>query len=189
MELKELLEQLKSFEGTDEYENYISGLLTADRVNKYLASDEGKKYVDPIADQRYTKGLETWKKNNLDALVNAKVKELYPDVDPKDASIAALKAEIEQIKAESARKDLTNKAFMIANEKGLPVDLVDYFVGKDEETTTANMGKLESAFTSALSAAVKDKLKDGSYVPPDGGKTDVDGVTAAFQKLNPNLKL
>lgn len=189
MELKELLEQLKNFENTDEYNNYIAGQMNDDRVSAYLSTEAGKKYIQPQFDSFFSKSLETWKKNNLDALVNAKVKELYPDTDPKDASIAALKAEIEQIKAESARKDLMNRALTIANEKGLPVDLVDYFVGKDEETTTANMGKLESAFTSALSAAVKDKLKDGSYVPPDGGKTDVDGVTAAFQKLNPNLKL
>lgn len=189
MELNELLEQLKNFENTDEYNNYINGLMNDDRVRAYLSTEAGKNLIKTENDRFFTKGLETWKKNNLEKLVNAKVKELYPDVDPKDAELAALKAQIEQIKRESARKDLTNKALTMANEKGLPVDLVDFFVGADEETTTANMGKLESAFTAALSAAVKDKLKDGSYVPPEGGKTDVDGVTAAFQKLNPNIKI
>lgn len=189
MELNELIEQLKAYEGSEQYNNYVNGLVNADRVNNYLATDEGKRMIQPKLDSYFSKGLETWKTNNLDNLVNAKVKELYPDADPKDTEIAAMKAELEKIKAESQRKDLTNTALRIANEKGLPVDLVSFFVGTDEKTTTANMGKLETAFTTALSEAVKNKLKGESYVPPDGETEDIDGVTAAFAKLNPGLKI
>ena len=189
MEFSELIEQMKTFENSEEYENYVNGLMNNDRVTKYLDTDDGKKMMQPKLDSYFSKGLETWKTNNLDNLVNAKVKELYPDADPKDTEIAAMKAELEKIKAESQRKDLTNQALKIANEKGLPVDLVSFFVGADEKTTTTNMSKLETAFTTALSEAVKNKLKGESYVPPDGETEDIDGVTAAFAKLNPGIKI
>lgn len=189
MEFKDIIEALKQYENTPDFDNYINGHLNANRVSKFLGTDDGKKLLQPQLDSYFSKGLETWKTNNLEGLVNAKVKELYPDADPKDAELAAMKAEIEKMKAEALRKDLTNKALTIANEKHLPVDLVDYFVGMDEKTTTANMDKLEKAFADALGVAVKEKLKGNSYVPPDGEPETMDGVTAAFAKLNPNIKL
>ena len=140
-------------------------------------------------DSHFSKGLETWKKNNLDNLVHAKVKELYPDADPKDIELAAIKAELEKVKAESQRKDLTNQALKIANEKGLPVNLVRYFVGTDEKTTADNMDEYETTFKTVLSEAVENRLKRDSHVPPIGETEDIDGVTAAFMKLNPGLKL
>ena len=189
MEFSEIVSELKKHEQTPEFENYVNGLLNDDRVSKYLESENGKKMIQPKLDSYFSKGLETWKSNNLSGLVDAKVKELYPEADPKDTELAQLKKELERIKSEAIRKDLTNKALQIANEKGLPIDLIDYFVGADEKTTTANLEKFEKVFASSLSSAVENKLKDNSYVPPNGDTEPIDGVTAAFAKLNPNIKI
>ena len=183
MTVTELIAELQKHTDSDEYKNFIKTIINQDSVTDYLTNTEdGKKLLDSKSDSRVTQGIETWKKNNLDALVNAKIKELYPEDDPKDIEIAQVKAELEAMKRESARKDLTNKALTIANEKGLPVELIDYFVGSDEKTTTDNIGKFEKAFNDALGSAVQKKLKDGSYVPPEGDPEPVDGVTAAFAK-------
>ena len=189
MTFEELLKELKQFENTDEYKNFVSGLINDERVTAYLNTDSGKKLMQPKLDSYFSKGLETWKTNNLDKLVSDKVKELYPEADPKDTELAAVKAELEKMKSESLRKDLTNKALKIANDKGLPADLVDFFIGADEKATNANIAKFEKAFTDSVGSAVQKKLKDSSYVPPEGDDTSVDGVTAAFQKLNPTLNI
>lgn len=189
MTFEELLKELKQFENTDEYKNFVSGLINDERVTAYLDTDSGKKLMQPKLDSYFSKGLETWKTNNLDKLVSDKVKELYPEADPKDTELAAVKAELEKMKSESLRKDLTNKALKIANDKGLPADLVDFFIGADEKATNANIAKFEKAFTDSVGSAVQKKLKDSSYVPPEGDDTSVDGVTAAFQKLNPTLNI
>ena len=189
MTFEELMKELKQFEATDEYKNFISGLLNDERVTAYLETENGKKLMQPKYDSYFSKGLETWKSNNLDKLVNEKVKELYPEADPKDTELAAVKAELERMKSESLRKDLTNKALKIANEKGLPTDLVDFFIGSDEKATNANITKFEKAFNDSVGSAVQKKLKDSSYVPPEGDDTTVDGVTAAFAKLNPNIQV
>lgn len=189
MTFEELIKEIKQFENTDEYKNFISGLLNDERVTAYLETENGKKLMQPKYDSYFSKGLETWKTNNLDKLVNEKVKELYPEADPKDTELAAVKAELEKMKSESLRKDLTNKALKIANEKGLPTDLIDFFIGSDEKATNENITKFEKAFNDSVGSAVQKKLKDSSYVPPEGDDTPVDGVTAAFAKLNPNIQV
>ena len=189
MTIQEIIAELQKHKDSDEYKEFIKTLINSDSVNEYLSTEEGKRLMQPKLDSYHSKCLETWKNNNLDNLVNAKIKELYPDDDPKDIELAKIKSELEAMKRESVRKDLTNKALTIANEKGLPIDLVDYFVGADEKATTDNLSKFEKAFNSAIGSAVEKKMKDGSYVPPEGDPEPVDGVTAAFAKLNPGMKI
>lgn len=190
MTFEELIAELQKHKDSEEYANFIKTIINKDSVMDYLTNDSnGKELFESKTDARVRQAIETWKTNNLDGVVQAKIKELYPEADPKDTELAAVKAELEKMKAESLRKDLTNKALTIANEKGLPVDLIDYFVGSDEKTTTDNISKFEKAFNDALGSAVQKKLKDGSYVPPEGDPEPIDGVTAAFAKLNPGLKI
>ena len=189
MTFEELLKELKQFENTDEYKNFISGLINDERVTAYLDTDSGKKLMQPKLDSYFSKGLETWKTNNLDKLVDEKIKELNPEADPKDLQIAKIQKELDDMRAESARKTLKNQALIYANEKGLPVDLLDFFIGKDEKATSENIAKFEKAFTDSVGSAVQKKLKDSSYVPPEGDDTPIDGVTAAFAKLNPNIQV
>lgn len=189
MTFQELIAELQKHKDSAEYKDFIKTLINSDSVNEYLKTDDGKKLMQPKLDSYFDKGLETWKTNNLSKLVDEKVKELYPEADPKDTELAAVKAELEKMKRESVRKDLTNKALTFANEKGLPVDLIDYFVGADEKTTNDNLTKFEKTYSAALNAAVEKKMKDGSYVPPEGDNDPIDGVTAAFMKANPGLKI
>lgn len=189
MTIQELIAELQKHKDSAEYKEFINTLINSDSVTEYLATDDGKKLMQPKLDSYFSKGLETWKTNNLDKLVAEKVKELYPEADPKDTELAAVKAELEKMKRESVRKDLTNKALTAATEKGLPVDLIDYFVGEDEKSTNDNLSKFEKAFNSALGSAVEKKLKGESYVPPEGETEPMDGVTAAFAKLNPGITI
>jgi len=191
MTFNEILEALKEFEGTEDFENYIGGHVTADRVSKFLETEDGKKFIQPTLDKYHSKGLETWKKGNeFKSLVDAKIKELYPEADPKDKRVAELEAQIAKMQAENVRKDLTNKALTFANEKGLPVELVDFFVGADEASTNKNMATFEKIYNGAVSKGIQDGLKGNNYTPPNGSDDGIaDGVAAAFAKLNPGIKL
>lgn len=189
MNFDEVIKALKEFEGSEEYNNFISGLINDERVNAYLDTDNGKKLMQPRLDRYSNKSLESWKANNLQGLVDAKVKELYPDADPKDIEIQKLKQELAEQKASALRQTLTNKALTVANEKGLPADLVGYFIGADEDSTMENLSNFEKIYTGAISAKVDEKLKGASHVPPIDDNEPIDGVTAAFQALNPGLKI
>ena len=75
MTFEELLKELKQFENTDEYKNFVSGLINDERVTAYLDTDNGKKLIQPKLDSHFSRSLETWKSNQLDMLVNEKIKE------------------------------------------------------------------------------------------------------------------
>lgn len=167
MDITEIQAYLDTNKDTPEVQSYIGGLITSDRVNAFLNGDEGKKLLQPKLDTYHSKGLESWKTNNLDNLVSAKVKELYPDADPKDVALAEMKAEIAKMKTDGLHKELTISTSKLMQEKKLPIELVDFLIGSDEATTAINLSKLEKVFSTHIEAVVAERLK-GGYVPPTG---------------------
>lgn len=171
MDFNEVKEFIESNKDNEEVQSYIGGLtLTTDRVESYLNNDDGKKLIQPKLDSYFNKGLETWKTNNIEKLLDEEIKKRFPEKDVKDIELEKVKAELERIKADANRKELTNKALLIADEKKLPKDLIDYFIGNDEENTTKNLEKLESVFSKHIEKLVEERLKGSGYVPPKGGE-------------------
>lgn len=110
---------------------YLQGLnpLTVARVQEYIdKTPEGKSWVDSVRDKHLQKGLETWKTNNLESLLNDEIKKRFPQKDEKELEVEKLRAEIEKMKHEKQRESLTNKAIKIATEKSLPIELVDFLL-------------------------------------------------------------
>lgn len=176
-ELLKLIETLKDEDNVDEIisksdlaKSLIEGGLTLDAFKEKVKTDSSfKSYLDSVRETHFTKALETWKSNNLQKLIDEKIKELYPDKDPKDTELEKLRIEIENMKKESLKKELTNKAFKIATEKNLPVELVDFFIGENEEITTKNLETMANIFSKHDEDIKTKLLKDNSYTPPSGG--------------------
>lgn len=157
----------------DDVKAFVNGLnpVSVDRIKSLEDENKDiKSWLDSEKDKHSSKSLETWKTNNLQKLIDEKIKELYPEADPKDTKLAELQAQIQKMQKETTRKELTNKALKIATEKKLPVELVDYFIGEDEETTTKNIEALEKVFSVTVDKLVEERLK-GGYTPPAGDKT------------------
>ncbi|AZV58836.1 DUF4355 domain-containing protein [Clostridium sp. AWRP] len=162
--------------GGDTLTNYVKGLkatepeIKLDGVKKFLEeNDEGKTYLQSVADKRVTDGIETFKKNNLQNLVDEEYKKQHPEADPKDTEIAKLKKQFEDMQKENLKKDLTNKALKTMTEKKLPTDLVNFIVGADEDTTNKNLETLEKVFSTHDEAIKTEILKDGTYKPGGQG--------------------
>lgn len=191
MDFNEAVKQLEQFKGTPEYESYVSGLsqVTPDRASQFLETEEGKKFIQPTLDKYHTKGLETWKANNLDKLVNDEISKRNPSADPKDIELANMKAQLEAMQKETIRKDLTNKALKIATEKHLPTDLIEYFIGEDENTTTNNIKTFEKIFNTAVSSSVDGKIKENTHIPTVDKTEPLTGIDLAFQALNPDITI
>ncbi|HBV88309.1 MAG TPA: hypothetical protein DEF42_17090 [Desulfosporosinus sp.] len=167
-EIKAYLEANKENADVKAYLDSFKVQPTLEVFKSKLGEPDFKSFMDSEKDKHLTKGIETFKTNNLDALVTAKIKELYPDTDPKDKAIADMKAEIAQMKAEASHKERINTALKIATEKKLPVELVDYMIGQDDETTINNLTNLEKIFSSHVEKVVTERMGNG-YVPPSGG--------------------
>ena len=74
-EVKKYLEENKD---TDEVKSLFTGFIPKDQLESYLDSEEGKKLLQPRLDKYFTKGLETWKANNLKKEVEAEINKRFP---------------------------------------------------------------------------------------------------------------
>lgn len=174
-ELLELIKDLKDDDSIDEMSELASNFGSLDTFKRKIEDDKDfKSFIDSLKDKHASKSLETWKENNLSGLVDEKIKELYPEEDPRDTELAKLKQEMEEMKREATKEKLTNKALKIATEKNLPTDMVGFFIGEDEDSTLKNLETFEKTFTDNLEAKVKERLKDNSYTPPTGKGTDIE---------------
>jgi hypothetical protein len=166
-EIKKFFEENKDNAEVKAYLEELSAV-SIDKVKGFLDTDEGKKLLQPRLDQHFTKSLETWKNNNLQKLIDEEIKKRYPDEDPKDKTLRELQRKIEQMEKEKLYESLKNKALKIATEKKLPVQLIDFMIGEDEEKTISNISQLEEVWNSQLQALVDEKLKSSGTNPGDG---------------------
>lgn len=158
-EVKKFLEENKENEEVKAFVGELSAV-SADKVEGFLETDEGKRLIQPRLDSHFTKSLDTWKANNLDALVDAKVKELYPEETEEQKRIRKLEKELEDQKTAAQREKLLNKAVSYASEKQLPADVVEFFIGEDEESTMKNLGAFEEKYNAALQKAIESKFQE-----------------------------
>lgn len=190
----ENFDEVKSYfeanKDNEEVKGYIKGFISLDGAKNFLESNEdGKKYLNSYADGKVTKGIETFKQNNLSKLVEEEMRKLNPQQDPKDLKLQELQNKFEALEKEKVRETLMNKGLKVATEKKLPVDLVNYFLGQDEEATLNNLSALEKSLQSYTQSVRESILKEGSYVPPTNDKTVATGIVtqAEYDKNKSNL--
>ncbi|MDD3137752.1 MAG: DUF4355 domain-containing protein [Lachnospiraceae bacterium] len=173
MNFEEVKAFLESTEGkTKEVTDYLQNIVPVSvaRIEDFVSTSDGKSWLDSAKDKHLQKGLETWKTNHLEEVLDAEVKKRFPEKDPKDIEMEKLKNEIAQMKQSREKEALTNKAMKLANEKGLPLDLVGFFIGADEESTISNLKALEDTFNISVQKGLEERLKTNSYTPPTGGE-------------------
>ena len=176
-ELAELLKNSKDDDDIDEIlgkaepvKTLVNSGLTLDNFKSKLEADPNfKSFMDSEKDKHLQKGIDTFKTNNLQKLVDEEYKKQHPEADPKDTEIAKLKKQFEDMQKESLKKDLTNNALKTMTEKKLPADLVNFIVGQDEDSTNKNLKTLEDIFSKHDEAIKTEILKDGTYKPAGQG--------------------
>ncbi|MDP8527113.1 DUF4355 domain-containing protein [Bacillus subtilis] len=158
-EIKQFLAENKDNEEVKAFVGELSAV-SADKVKGFLETEEGKRLIQPRLDSYFTKGLETWKSNNLESLIEEELQKRNPSKTPEQIELEKLRSEIERERAARNREALVNKALNVADEKQLPKGVIDYFIGEDEETTLANLSKFEETFNAAVQNAVDIKFKE-----------------------------
>ncbi|MGX1902424.1 DUF4355 domain-containing protein [Thermolongibacillus altinsuensis] len=184
-QVKEFFEQNKE---SEEVKAYLQGLrsLSVEEVQKMLVENEElKRWFDSEKDRHFSKSLSTWQKNNLQKLIDEEIKKRFPEADPKDVKLKELEAKIAQMEQEKLRESLKNKALTLATEKKLPIQLIDYFIGQDEESTLQNLAKFEEVWTQNLQALVEEKLKTSGVNPKDSNVKTQTFTREQIQAMTP----
>ena len=175
--MKKILEALKKMladakaAGKEVAETDLAAVLklTPEDVSEFLTTDEGKKFLQPMLDTYHTKGLESWKTNNLAKLqaeaVETEIKKRFPAETPAEKEVRELRKRVEESEAKATRTELKNKAISVMTVKGLPIDLADHFLGSDEAATLANLATFEAVYNGHVTKIVEERMANGGRAP------------------------
>ncbi len=163
MTLEEIKAWLLANNDNTDVKTYLGELSTptVEGVEGFLDTDAGKKLLQPRLDSNFSKGLNTWKEKNLTSLVDSEVAKRNPSKTPVEIALEELQKKYDDSEKAAKKEKNMNTAIKQATAKGLPVDILDIFVNHDEESSTANYGRLEESFTKAVQSAVENKFKQG----------------------------
>lgn len=176
-ELKQFLEENANDESIQEV---VKQYAPKPKLEDLLADEEYSKKFNSLLDSEKSKAVESYKENTLPKRVEERVKEELQKKEKKDPWQLKLEEMekkqqdlmnqlTEKEKAEQ-REKLRNKAFKVATEKNLPTDVIDYFIGEDEDSTFENLGVLESTLSNYGENIKKDIYKNKNTGVQD--KTD-----------------
>lgn len=186
------LEDVKKFfeenKDNEEVKAYLADLkkVSVQEVQQMLVENEElKRWFDSEKDRHFSKGLETFKQKTMPKLIEEEIKKRFPEADPKDVKLKELEAKIQQMEQEKLRESLKNKALTLATEKKLPIQLIDYFIGQDEESTLQNLAKFEEVWTQNLQALVEEKLKTSGVNPKDSSATTQTFTREQIEAMTP----
>jgi len=141
--------------------------LNADTVKAWLeSSDDGKKFIQSYSDAKVTKALKTYEAETLPKLVDKRIKELYPEETDEQKKLRELQSELGKIKEEARYEKLHSLALTEATKRGLPTNLVPFFVGTDEESTSELVNIFEKEFFGAVGGKVQEQFKTGGRRVP-----------------------
>ena len=138
-----------------------------DQLKQWIVTDEGKRFLQPILDRHFSKGLKTWQENNLEKLVNEEVERRFP-TDPKEKEILKLKNELKA-------KEISEVAVNTLAEHQLPPTLARFFIGESVEDTKTGLEEFINTFKQTVNKEIKERLKPFGSVPR----------TAPIQRMTP----
>lgn len=153
-------------------------------LNKLLESD---KSLQGLFDKKVTTGIENFKKNGMQKLIEAEVlKRTGKNETPEQKEIRELKERLDKADKEKAKAEMISKYKDVLAEKKIPSNMIDFLLAQDDETTGANIELFENSMKQYIETGIKAKLGDSEYTPPTGGG-NVGKVTWEQVIDNPSL--
>lgn len=159
--------------GTELVKGFINKGLTLEAFKGKLKEKEFKDFINGEGGKDFEKRLKEWKKNNLEKELEPFIQEKYPDLitDPTQKKILELEKKLADEQKANARKDLITEAIKYANEKKIPSNLVENFLGEDIEKTKENLDGFVETINPWISEQVDERLGASSWVPGGNGSS------------------
>ena len=174
-ELLKLIENIADEGSVDEVlsksdfaKSLIASGLTLDAFKEKILNDKDfKSFMDSEKDKHSTKALETWKNNNLQTLINDEVlKATGKKKTPEQLKIEELEKSFNEQKAKAERAERVAKYKDVLAEKKIPMEMIDYFLTDNEETTNTRIDNFTTYVEGMVSSGVKEQISAGNYTPP-----------------------
>lgn len=162
---------------SDFAKSLLTSGLTLDAFKGKENEPEFKSYLDSIKDTHFNKALETWKSNNLQTIINDEVlKATGKKKTPEQLKIEELEKQFNEQKAKAERAETIAKYKDVLAEKKIPMEMIDYFLTDNEETTNTRIDNFTTYVEGMVSSGVKEQISAGNYTPP--GENGAGDLTA-----------
>lgn len=167
---KELIELIKDMEDEVDIDETILAqgfakpVTDVEGFNKLLASN---KDIQGIFDGKVSGALESFKKGGMLKIIDAEVlKKTGNNETPEQKDIRELKEKLSNMETQKNKAEMVSKYKDTLSEKKIPSNMIDFLLGADDDTTSANITLFEDAMKSYIESGITSKLNDSSYVPP-----------------------
>lgn len=145
--------------------------ITLEDFKKVIADNkEIKGYYASEKDRAVTKGIETFKSNNLQKLVDEELKKKSNEGLSEEAiQLKELQAKFAALEKEKAISELKGKYTKLLIEKGLNAELIDFVFNEDEEIFNSNVERINNILQDSINSKTNEILNNNEYIPPTSG--------------------
>lgn len=185
MTLEEIRQYLTEHASDTEVINFLAILnpITDANVKAYLDSDKGK----AILDSKVSTAIETWKKNNLQKIVEEEVTKKNPPKTEAEKRLAEMEKQLSDLKSEKDKEKAINLATKKFVESKLPLELIDVLKLTSEEDVTNTVNVLSPVFEAYITKEVEERFKGSKRDAPLPGTQKKDSIPNPFKKETWNL--
>ena len=181
--LKDVQDFIEHNSDTQEVKDFLVTLqpkITPDVFKKLIEEDTDIKATHfSLIDSARSKGIESWKTNNLQKLVDEEVAKRNPKETEEQKQLRELREQFANLEKDKTKSSLLNTALKLAQEKQIPTDFIDKFVGNDEDETKQNIERFAKVFQDAVTASTQGKFKDFGRVPKTAENLSPTTITMA----------
>lgn len=192
----ELLELINDIDNEGNVDSVLDGLLTLDKFKNKLDEKEFKAFLDSEKDKYSAKAintaLENYKKKELPKVIADEIAKAKGEPQTEqEKQLLELQKKIEIMEKEKTRAEMTSKYKSVLSEKSIPVDMIDFLLAGDDDTTISNIDLFEKAMNKYVEDKVTERLSNSNYEPKsnkdDKGKLSLEDMASmSIEEINKN---
>ena len=193
LKLIESLEDESDVLDTLKEQEEIKGLIKPFDVEKITLEDfkkvitdnkEIKGYYTSEKDRAVSKGIETFKSNNLQKLIDEELKKKSNEGLSEEAiQLKELQAKFEALERKKTISELKGKYTKFLAEKGLNAELVDFVFNEDEEIFNSNVERINNILQNSINLKTNEILNNNEYIPPTSGGGSINTAEEQLKKV------
>lgn len=171
----------------------IKGLIKPFDVNEITLEDfkkaiadnkEIRGYYASEKDRAVTKGIETFKSNNLQKLIDEELKKKSNEGLSEEAiQLKELQAKFEALEKEKTISELKGKCIKLLTEQGLNAELIDFVFNEDEDIFNSNVERINNILQSSINSKTNEILNNNEYIPPTSGGNILNTAEEQLKKV------
>ncbi|WP_346879021.1 capsid assembly scaffolding protein Gp46 family protein [Clostridium sp. UBA7791] len=147
-----------------------------------------KGYWTSEKDRAVSKGVNTFKENNLQKLIDEAIKSKSNEgKTPEQIALEEIQKKYEAMEKQMKMKDLESKYKDTLSEKGLDTRLMKFILSENEEDITKNIEFFTDIISSNTNLKVNERLNESSYKPKNNKDLNNNKTMTKEELLNKGI--